>query len=455
MTGLYHRFTLLISSFTEHYIKTFLIALLAGIAIILASCEGNPTVIGGELLPPSDFVSVFSDTMSVKAYTMYSDSIPSGNPSTSYLGTLYDPYFGTDTAEFVSQMRLVSNWPKGFAGVDSIRLHLHLLSVTGNVSQPLRLKMSEIAKEIFVDSTYYSSQKVPLTGYSITCDLPSGLRADTINDITIKVSPDFGEYVARDTSMLFHSNTIPDFRSYFRGIYFQLIAQEPVMISLSVEPATDGYAYSNYFNFYMHDKNGAALTPFTFAFDAVSRNAAFNRYIHDFDAAVPGKKIKHINDTNVLDTISYVQKMNGVYTRLVIPGLEDIKNGPDRARISVNKARIIIPVYYDYSLYKPSTIPQQAYMRYLTGTGSKSIVPDYFVSSVSTDFYGGTPDTLANVNVYKFNIPTFVQVYLDDKNNVLKPEVEIFLPSASSHNAILKANNSHPRIKFEFTYTKF
>lgn len=451
MTGFYHRFTLLISSFTEHYIKTSLIALLAVIVVILSSCEGKPTSIGRELLPPSDFVSIFSDTMNVKAYTMYSDSIVSGNPTTSYLGTFHDPYFGSDTAEFVSQIRLVSNWPKANVVIDSIHLYLRFLSVKGNVNQPIKLKMSEIAKKIFVDSTYYSSQNVPLTGYSITCDLPSGLRTDTINEVTIKVPASFGEYIARDTSMLFHSNSKPDFRSYFRGIYFQLITEEPVMISLSVTPATSGY--TNYFNFYMHDQTtGTDLTPFTFALDAVSQNAAFNIYRHDFAAADPGKKILHINDTNFLDTVAYVQIMNGVYTRLVIPGLKAIKDNPALDKISVNKARIIIPVFYDQSLYRASTIPQQAYMRYLTGTGSKSIVPDYLIS---TDFFDGKPDTLANVDVYKFNIATYVQGYLEDKKNVLKPEVEIFLPSTSSHNAILKANNSHPRIKFEFTYTKF
>jgi hypothetical protein len=41
---------------------------------------------------------------------MYGDAVESDNPSTSYLGQLYDPYFGTVTAEFVSQIRLGARW---------------------------------------------------------------------------------------------------------------------------------------------------------------------------------------------------------------------------------------------------------------------------------------------------------------------------------------------------------
>ena len=41
---------------------------------------------------------------------MYDDSVRTDNPSVSYLGQIYDPYFGTTTAEFVTQIRLGCKW---------------------------------------------------------------------------------------------------------------------------------------------------------------------------------------------------------------------------------------------------------------------------------------------------------------------------------------------------------
>jgi hypothetical protein len=449
MTRYYHSSIHFLRSFSDHFIKYFLFALLTGLVYLISSCEGDPSHIGGKLLPSSDFVNIVStDTINVRAYTMYSDSIESDNPQYSYLGSFYDPYFGTTTGEFVSQLRLGTSWTYDYFIIDSIKLHLRLLNVTGDINQTIRLKMTEIAKQIYVDSVYYSSQIVQVTDSTWTVDLPDSLQADTINSITINVPVRFGKNITRDTSMLFHSNVKPDFRSYFKGIYFQLISSEPVFMTLSVAPSTGGY--SNYFYFYMHNEVGSPIT-FTFPLDAVTRNAAFNRYIHDFDAAEAGKKLEHINDINYLDTLTYVQKMNGVYSKVLIPGLADIKNNPSMKGISVNKARLIFPMVIDGSTYLRSTIPSNLYLRYQTSGGIKYLVPDY--SLIGSTFFDGTPDTTADV--YNLNIPAFVQNYLEDKTNKLKPELELFLPAVSSNNVILKANSSHTPVRFEFTWTKF
>ena len=449
MTRYYHSSIHFLRTFSDHFIKYFLFALLTGLVYLISSCEGDPSHIGGKLLPSSDFVNIVStDTINVRAYTMYSDSIESDNPQYSYLGSFYDPYFGTTTGEFVSQLRLGTSWTYDYFFIDSIKLHLRLLNVTGNINQTIRLKMTEIAKQIYVDSVYYSSQIVQVTDSTWTVDLPDSLKADTINNITINVPVRFGKNITRDTSMLFHSNSKPDFRSYFKGIYFQLISSEPVFMTLSVAPSSGGY--SNYFYFYMHNEVGSPIT-FIFPLDAVTRNAAFNRYIHDFDAAEAGKKLEHINDMNYLDTLTYAQRMNGVYSKIVIPGLEDIKNNPAMKNIAVNKARLIFPIVYDAHTYKRSTIPSSLYLKYQLNDTVQKLVPDY--EMLGSTFFDGRPDTTADV--YKLNIPTFVQKYLDDKTNKIKPELELFLPAVSSNNVILKANSSHTPVRFEFTWTKF
>ncbi|MCU0473178.1 MAG: DUF4270 domain-containing protein [Bacteroidales bacterium] len=426
-------------------------AFLAGIVLLAASCEEDPTQIGRNLLPSGDSVSIMStDTFNIKAWTMYSNSLQSDNPSTSYLGQLYDPYFGTTSASFVTQIRMGSEWNNDSIVIDSIKLYLNLLTVSGAVDKPHYLKLSEIDEEIYTDSVYYSARPVPLTGFSVSNILLPELQEDTINRIELDIPVELGYKILDDTSMLFYNDNIPDFRSYFKGLLFELTTiDDPIMVSLSLSPPSGYGTSANYFEFFMHDESDVS-TQFYFIIDAVNRNASYNRYIHDFNTAVPEKKIPHRNDTSFFDTLSYVQTMNGVYTRIWIPGLEAIKNNPAMKGIAVNKAKLIMPIFYDDDIYTPKTIPSQLYLRYVTRSGSKYIVPDY---SISSSFFDGKPDTTNAV--YNLNVAAFLQGYLEDKTGRLKPELELFMNPASSYNVILKANNSHTPVKFEFTYSRF
>jgi len=423
---------------------------LTGIFILIISCEEDPSKIGRKILPDSDFVNIEStDTVTVRSFTMFSDSVRSDNPSTSYLGQLYDPYFGTITAEFVSQLRLGAAWNSDFQSIDSIKLYLELGNVTGAVDKPQYLSFWEIDKQIYTDSIYYSNQYVPLTGFKVADILLPELKADTINDLVIDIPLSFGEYITRDTSMIFHHATIPDFRSYFKGLLFEITSpSDPVFASLSIDPPGAYQTYLNYFVFFIQDVNGSPKQ-FYFILDAFSRNAAFNIFKHDYSTAEPDKKIKHIND-GYEDTLTYVQMMNGLHTRIKIPGLNDIKNDPTMKTISINKARISIPVHYDDNIFKPSTLPGQVFLRYITTSGRKYMIHDY---SVSSSFYDGTPDTTKNV--YNINISAWLQRYLDNKSDTMTTDFELFLLPSSPNNLILKANNSNTPVKFELTYTRF
>jgi hypothetical protein len=454
MTKFYHSFIIYFRSFSEHISKTFFLALITSILFFAGSCEEDPSIIGRNILPSSDNVFITStDTIKVESYTLYNRSIETDNPSVSYLGDLYDPYFGKTTAGFVSQLRLGSEWDGKYFVIDSCKLFLRILNVTGDVNSDHYLKLSQISKQIYSDAAYYSDQTPPLTEYAVDSILLPALQADTINNIGIKLPTAFGYHLVGPDSLMLYDTTGDDYRSYFKGLYFQLDSSaNPVLLSLSVAPPSSYGYYNNYFIIYMHD-DLLNLKTFVFILDAVTRNAAYNLFEHKFKQGEVGKRMQHLidNDTNYLDTVSFVQTMNGAYTKIKMPGLDSLRG--NLKRISINKARLVIPVHYDGDIYKPSTIPSIVYLRYVSSTGSKYIVPDY---SVSSAFYDGSPDTTATVNVYNLNIPTFMQAYFKDTINYkLKPELEIFLTSGSSNNVILKANNSHTPIKLELTYTKF
>ena len=403
------------------------------------------------MLPGSDFVSIIgTDTIKAISYTMFDDSIRTDNPSLSYLGQIYDPYFGTTTAEFVSQIRMNRKWDGLPFTLDSVKLLLSLEAKGGGTDVTHSLKISEISDQIYTDSAYYSNKPVPLTGWTIeNIDLPL-LRTDTINNIELKLPLEFGYYLTRDTTKLFYSNSKPDFRSFFRGLYFQMqSSSDPLLVSLSMRQTTTSTGYSNYFILFMHGADSVA-SEFYFILDAVNTNATYNRYSHDFNTAEPGKKIQHINDY-YKDTLSYLECLNGLYTKVSMPGLQTIKNDPSFDHIAVNRARLTVPAYLDGSLYKTTTVPSALFLRYKTKSGSKYIVPDYNLDTYHA-FFDGTLDTTAHA--YNFNIASFVQRYLDDATNDIEPVLDIFQGTGTT-DVILRANNNKTPVKFQFTYTKF
>ncbi|NSW95415.1 MAG: DUF4270 family protein, partial [Bacteroidales bacterium] len=352
-------------------------------------------------------------------------------------------------AEFVSEIRLGSLWQGGEFTVDSIKLFLRIEDVKGNVNSKQVLTISEIADRLYYDSAYYANTQVNLTGFdAAVIELPP-LRADTVNNLEVNLPLEFGNYLMRDTSMLFHSNSKPDFRSFFKGLYFRITSSTaPLLLTIKLEPPVSTAYSNNYFILYYHDKSNITRK-YYFILDAVSKNACFNRFSHDFSAAEPDKRIRHLND-GVRDTLTYVQSLNGVSTKLVIPGLKDIKANQQFAGASVNKARIIVPVHLDNDILKNKTVSSQIYLAYKNSKGQLTLVPDY---NINASFFDGKLDTLKGV--YQFNIASFVDKYLKDTNNTFEPELELILPSGGIKNTVLKANNSNIPVRFEFLYTKF
>jgi hypothetical protein len=456
MTRFYHSFQFFFrfSSVSNNFFFILRPLLFALAVFFVISCEDGPTKIGSELLPSNDFVTISStDTLSVWSYTMYNSSVPTDNPIIAFTGNIYDPYFGTTTTEFVSQIRLSDEWNYGPVTIDSVKMNLRLLNVKGgSVDVGHFLRLSEISKQIYTDSTYYSDTQTDTTDFEIIAQLPI-LRADTINDISVSLPVELGEYLIRDTTQLFYSTTKPDFRSYFKGLYFRISASnDPLIIAFTrVSQTASGGGYNNYFVLYMHDTAFVNLR-YYFILDPLHPNAAYNKFYRDFSTAEPDKRIQHINDENYRDTLSYLQYLGGVYTKIRFPGLDSLKKIFSNSKFSINKARISIPVYYDGDRYTVLTVPSSLRLRYTDADGVKHDVPDYNIDA-NNKFFDGTLNKLDST--YYFNIPTYIQNYLEDKTNELPPELEIYQSSTGLSSVILKANASKFHPKFEMTYTKF
>lgn len=415
-------------------------------ALIIYSCEEKSTTIGSDLLPGTDLVEVFAaDTIPVESYTMYIDSVFSTNRTYSFLGGLYDPYFGNTFSDFVSQLRLTKKYSGGPPVVDSVKIAIPITGARGKYGIQQKVVLYEITEQLYSDTLYYSNRDPKAGLYLGSYPLPA-VAKDSSYIFVINMPVWVGEYLLRDTTKLNQEGGANDFRAFFKGLYVTLeagaksgikgsVPDIPLMMALSF--STGDFKIRVYYHTYK-------ASNLTFDFIINANSVRYNRYLHDFSTGEPGKKIQHIND-GYKDTLSYIQSFNGVFTRIKFPEMKEFIN---KMPFSVNKTKLIFTVFLDEDIYTATTVPARIYMSYATSSGTKSIVPDYYVSS---SFFDGTFNTSAKT--YSFNLAAFAQEYLEGR--IPDPVIDMYFPEGEIKNVILKANNSSDPVKFQFVFTRF
>jgi len=409
--------------------------------IALTSCEEKPTLIGSGLLPGKDFVNIKStDTISVAAYNQYTDSIMTNGRTYSYLGRLHDPYFGDTRTDFVSQLRLSQKWA-GIGSppvVDSVKFFFSISGAKGTIDSTVthQFKMYEITEQLN-DAVGYYSNRDPNAGMEIGTFSLAPIPMDTIQAMSVILPTSFGEYLIRDTTKLEQEGDANDFRSFFKGLYFTMLdSPSPFLVAFTFTNS-DFFIrvyYSNY-----------QATGLYYDFIINTNSVRYNRYIHDFSTGTAASRIKP-DKFGKKDSMIYLQAFNGVYPQLNMPGLSYIKN--NLLPVSVNRARLTFSVFLDSANFTTTTVPPLILMKYKQTDTTIYIVPDYQVSS---SFFDGSFNS--TTNTYSFNLASFAQEYLEGR--ISDPVIEMYFPEGEYRNVILKANNSHFPVKFNFTYTKF
>jgi Domain of unknown function (DUF4270) len=412
------------------------------------SCTKQPTIIGTNLLPGTDFVNIKStDTIVPRTYTMYDDSIISSKQSFSYIGGLYDAYFGDTYCDFVAQLRLTQRWPTGdVPTVDSVKLYFSVSRALGDRSFQPAIKLYEITELLSADSIYFSKRNPRLGMYIGSFPLGTVVK-DTVTQFSVTLPNSFGEYLLRDTSKLNQESTADDFRSFFRGLDISIDEAQittkkglyPSIPELFIFDPVNGS-----FNIRVFYHTPTSETDLYFDFIINGNSVRYNRFFHDRSTADPSKRINHVND-NIMDTVTCVQSFYGLYGKIRLPGLDGYKS---LMPLSINKARLVYTALLDGVDYTTSTVASTIYLSYTDTTGVKVVVPDY---TLSATFFDGTFNTSAFT--YSFNVADYVQQYLQGK--IPKPELYMYLPETEYHNTILKSFGSAAPPKFTLIYTRF
>jgi hypothetical protein len=399
------------------------------------SCSKDPVKIGLGLLPDSDFIEIWStDTVGVKAYTMYNEESLSADSTRMIAGSIYDSYFGTTYCDFVTQLRVMTPWPAKQFTVDSVMLVFLPSKVSGDTTAVHYLRIYETGTVLTDTTDYYSAQDPDTINFLGQYLLPK-LVAD--QSVAIKLDSWVGDYLMRDTTKFYPAADF--YKEFFKGLYFGIKSETNSILiemdasqSASIEPL--GLTV-----YYRTD-----TVRYSYSFVATHRAVNYNRFTHDRTTADPDKQIVHVNDL-VADTAVYLQTYQGVYVKLDMPSLEAFR-GVDN--LAVNKARILAPVLIDGETYKKSNLPDRIYVRYRNSEGRELPIPD-LIHDVS--FMDGTYSS--EKDCYVFNITSFVQNYLNGE--IEEPSVELFFPLSAVQNVIFKANSNEPAFKLEFAYTVY
>lgn len=407
-----------------------IISLSAFTVLLLSSCSDDPTNIGIGLLPDEDFVTVIStDTISIKAYTMYDESSVTTNSAELTAGGIRDIYFGTTTCDFVTQLRLITPWNDYVYTVDSIFFRFLASKIEGDTSGIHYLRLYETGTLLRDTLDYFSNQDPDTIKFLGEYLLPP-LKADS--SYSIRLENWVADYLLRDTSMFLPATKF--YTEYFKGLYVGIRSEaDPVLVSMTA--ADSPLAITIHF----HDTSDAK---YTYSFVATERAVNYNLYKHDFTTADPDKQIRHVNDF-VTDTVVYLQSLDGVYTRLDLPSLSSFRS---QERIAVNEARLYVPALIDGVTFADSLMPPRIFLRYRDADDKLSPIPDLLHDP---GFLDGTYYRLKDY--YVFNIPTFIQEYLEGE--IDNPSVEMYYPSSFERNAIFKANGNNPTVRLEFSYS--
>ena len=417
------------------------------ITLVMTNCKEDPLKFGLDVLPQSDYLGVgYTDTITVKSYTVSQKHIISSNQSYTPFGSIVDPVFGKTKADFLTEFGPDYSIDFGTNPVlDSIFMVLHYSYYTGDSTMIPDASIYELTSNL-TDSIYYSDFD------------PSGIIGNTkinisnayqINDSTpiiyIRLDPEFGNRLLHmsdlDTANLAYNRDL--FKSYFKGLYVKTdqvssggailnlnLAYDPLTINPNISTTSLSYILLYYHN----DSTTAGISlQYRFSiYDVTDKRV--NLFTHDYS----GFPIENaINDTTRQDTVNYVQSLSGTTVMLKFPDLQKLKE--DLGPVTIMKAELTIPLAAnDTSALYPAA--NRVSLIAYDNDGNKVYLPDdpVYLGSNAISYFGGLLDS--EKKQYSLNIGNYIQDYWQGK--IKNYRLSLFTSSFNSVNLIPITDNA-------------
>lgn len=375
----------------------FLVAAIA----VLSSCNDPDDIIGIDIQPPGDKIGlIYTDTTTVTAYTVREDSLRTDEVSLQLLGSYTDSVFGrTDAGIFVQALLPSSNVDLGDTlALDSVVLTLAYNGFYGDTFPAQTYHVYRLTGDMQASASYYSDQMfaydpAELGSTTVNPSPHDSVMVNGVNTaphIRIRLNDSFGDtllQMSQNNQLTSNDN----FLSIMKGLY------------IKTDSITNrgGISYINLLalqsNLTLYYRSDTTHHVFNFIFSVSS--ARTTHFVHDYTGTPVQQQL---NDSTFADSLTYVQSMSGVKTKIRLPNLKNyITNG----MIAVNKAELEITVADNSD--NRLTVPDKLLVLGINESGIPVFLPDEFESS---GYYGGTYD--ATNRKYKFNIARYVQEVL-------------------------------------------
>lgn len=377
------------------------------------SCEDNTNTDPG-IIPPEDLLNaVFSDTTTIRAYTVYDDTVRTDNARYAALGSYYDPVFGLTTASFFTTVNVAQKYENfGTNPVfDSIVLILRFRGTYGDAKKLngyMIAEVFEVTQDIPADSSGYNSftsisyNPVPLAIKGFVPIFTSFANEGT--QFRIKLNNAFGQQFLNLDSL-----TANNVRSLIKGLHVRISPQTTAIQA----PGQGAIVFFDLLSevsrlavYFHNDENpeGLELKMITTG----SSNIRFNKFNHDYAGTAAADLIAQLNNPDdPAATRLFLQSGQGLRVKLEFP---HILNYAANQKIIINKAELIVPAddATDYFLY-PAPLNLVNYT--LNSDGSYNLVDDFQFS-----YYDSFWDDINKQ--FKIRITQHIQQIIDGTYNV-------------------------------------
>lgn len=376
--------------------------------VFASSCELPEQTVGLDIRPESDLLSLYqTDTLQVKMKTVREDSVKTDELSLSLLGNMVSPIFGQTGASIFTQVRLSTNnvnfGNTQYLIIDSLVLVMMMDKEFYGDLVPMRFSIRELGEQLELDSTYYSSRKLAVTGPELILPgsetvLPNPLATTFIDgeevpaSMRFQLSHDLAQRFidASGTSDMANND---NFISFFKGFQISCNTTQSAILRINL--------INSQSRLLLYYRQGRGEDPKAFGFNINSETARYCSFEHGYSgSALSGI---HLPEGLPGNETGYVQASGSCKLEIEIPNLENLNQYEERA---VNQALLIIPVS---DLNMPRTAkPERLFVLRKTTDGSFVGIAD---QSLGIDHADGT--FRSTTNDYRLNISRHVQQVLN------------------------------------------
>lgn len=421
------------------------------IVVFLSSCKKEEDLIGLDVQPEDNRLSSnYTDTVTVIAYSQWDDSITTNRFDANLLGSIYNPVFGITTASFYTQVRLPGdNVTFGASPVaDSLVFSLAYKGVYGDSTDPVHLTIYEVLKKMYVDSSYYSYQKLPvdqspLAETTFTPDTKDSITVDGVKyppHLRIKITNQsfINKIIAASGTSQLSDND--NFSNFIKGFYFScgMNLKGGSIIYFNLESTLTKLTM-----YYHNSINNDSLKYDFVINEKTARYNHFEHYNYNYSSSDFRKQLIE-KDTAKGKDLLYLQATAGVKIKLYFPHLMDlVKN----KKIAVNEASLLIS-QNDYATdnIAPAIIgvfklDEKRNMLALTAD-----------MALGNNYFGGYYTN----KTYKFRITNYIQSILNGKEIQRGLAMIVDKRRTSANNVVLNgtgAGYGSKRLRLALKYT--